>query len=294
MHRFRMRTALRGLALAAGVSALALLGVWLAQREGEDSGARRAPSDAVVSKTDEGEDKPPLPFEGKLVPDGYRWGDPHPWLLEVDGERDRRYVGPQTAEAIFAIMSSGYERYQQADEAAKLLAHYRYLLARGAVIRDRRDAVRLGQAQADNIDRWRENPAIAAWKRKVRGLPPDATLQELQDAVVDRWIRIWTPMKEQFSHARKTGESTLNVRLMPDGRGSGALAINTVGRADARELTPVEKFNISRYGIAPEGFRLRFVDEDDNELPTKPPASPPNSQSGTAPDDEEDDEDDDE
>lgn len=32
-------------------------------------------------------------------------------------------------------------------------------------------------------------------------------------------------------------------------------------------MTPEEEYNIARHGIAPKGFRLRFVDEDENELP---------------------------
>lgn len=282
MHRLRTWSARRWLWLSAGCAALALLGVWLAQRTDDvprapqDTAAQAggqtdgAPADrAAVSKTDGGVDQtpPPQPYGDRLVPDGYRWGDPHPWLAEVDGEPYRRYVGPQTAEAIFAVMSSGHSHYQQEDEAKKLLEHYRYILARGAVIRDNRDAVNLGQAQADNIDRWRENPNAAAYHRRFNGLPADATLQELQDAHMDRWIKIWPPMKEQFAHARKTGETTLNITLLPDGRGSGAIGINAVGREDGTGLTDVEKYNISRRGIAPEGYRLRFVDEDKNELP---------------------------
>ncbi len=283
MHRFRTRTARRWIALAAGCAALALLGVWIAQRADDDqlrapldiaAQARRADSapteSASVSKTDGEADQasppPPLPYGGRLVPEGYQWRDPHPWLVPIPGSPHFRYIGPQTAEAIFAVMSSGHPRYQQEDEAKKLLEHYRYILSRGAVIHDDWDAVRLGQAQADNIDRWRENPESAAHYRKARGLPEDATLQELQDAQVDHWIKKWPIMKEQFDHADKTGESTLNVTLLPDGRGSGAIAISTAGNPNPRKLTPEEKYNISRHGIAPEGFRLRFVDEDENEL----------------------------
>ncbi len=287
MHRFQMRTARRVLLLAAVCAALALLGVWIAQQS--DDTQRRAPMDATtppvsmkektapaesesVSKKEGEADKasppPPLPYSGKLVPEGYEKGDPHPWLVPVPGEYDRRYIGPQTAEAIFAVISSGIPRYQKEDEATKMLEHYRYILSRGAVIRDRLDVSVLVYSTVDNMDGWRKNPESAARSRKFYGLPADAPLQELMDAKIDHKIKTWPPRKEQLNHADKTGEATLNVTLMPDGQGSGAIGTGIVGRSDKRrELTPEEKYNISRHGIAPEGFRLRFVDKDENELP---------------------------
>lgn len=203
------------LAVLAAV-ALALLGVWLAQRADDanrasldaaaqkggrtDGAPAQAPVErAAVSKKDGGADKtpPPLPFGDKLVPDGYRWGDPHPWLKPVLFEYDRRYVGPQTAEAIFAVMHSGQPLFQRdAERAAKLLEHYKYILARGAVIRDRSDARRLGEGQFQKLDMWRKSPEVAELMRRDYGLPADAPLQALMDAEIDHWIKIWTPMKE--------------------------------------------------------------------------------------------------
>lgn len=287
MHRFRTRTARRWFLFAAGCAALTLLGVWIAQRADDDQ--QRAPQDTTtappvstksepapaesesVSKTDGKTEKasppPPLPYGGRLVPEGYEWGDPHPWLVKVRGEFHRRYIGPQTAEAIFAVMLSAHPPYQQEDRAMKVLEHYRYALSRGAAIHDALDAGNLAGI-AGRLDYWRKDPESAARNRKRFGLPADATLQELVDAEIDHWIKTWPPMREQIKHANKTGEATLNVKLMPDGLGSGAIGIGAVGRSDnRRELTPEEKYNISRHGIAPKGFRLRFVDENENELP---------------------------
>ena len=230
MHRFRTRTARRWFLFAAGCAALTLLGVWIAQRADNDQ--QRAPQDTTtappvstksepapaesesVSKTDGKTEKasppPPLPYGGRLVPEGYRWGDPHPWLMKVHGELHRRYIGPQTAEAIFAVMNSGHPRYQQnKEDAAKLLEHYRYVLSRGAVIHDHWDAGRLGQSQINKFNHFRNDPDFAADMRKARGIPADATLQEMMDAEIDHWIKIWPSMKGQLNHAEKTGESTL-------------------------------------------------------------------------------------
>ncbi len=286
MHRFRTRTGRRVLLLAAGCAALTLLVVWIAQRADDDkqppqdittappvsTKAEPAPAESEsVSKTDGEAEKaspPPLPYGDRLVPEGYEWGDPHPWLVKVRGEFHRRYIGPQTAEAIFAVMDSGHPRYQQNKaDAAKLLEHYRYILSRGAVIRDKWDAGRLGQQQLNKFNHFRNDPDTAAYYRKALGLAADATLQGLMDAEIDDWIKIWPSMKGQLNYADKTGESTLNVTLTPDGLGNGFIGIYTVGRVDRRELTPVEEYNIARHGIAPKGFRLRFVDEDDNALP---------------------------
>lgn len=184
MHRFRTWTARRWLALSAGCAVLALLIVF---------GAQRAMQDAAQVPLS----PPPLPYGGRLVPEGYQWGDPHPWLRPVLFKYDRRYIGPQTAEAIFAVMDSGRPRYQQnKEDAAKLLEHYRYVLSRGAVIRDKLDAHSLGGGKLNTMNHLRNDPDFAARMRKAHGLPADATLQELMDAEIDSWIKSWTSMRE--------------------------------------------------------------------------------------------------
>ena len=62
-------------------------------------------------------------------------------------------------------------------------------------------------------------------------------------------------MKEQFFHASKTGEATLNVRLSP----GGGMYIKRIGAGGRPNLTDAERRNISRHGVAPKGYRLRLL-----------------------------------
>ncbi len=279
MHRLRNMTARRALLLAMPVAALALLTVGFASllHEREETPAQNETAAVQKGAADRTEESPterksvlrpkekpvePLPFEnGKLVPDNYKWGDPHPWLVPVRGEEYRRYIGPQTAEAIFAVYHSMYASGKEAEE--QQLAHLKRVLARGAVVNDFDDAhvyIDL-MAQLENL---RVRPHL---HRNRFDLSADASIEEIEEAMIARKIRTWPVVKEQFHHARKTGENTLNVTLFPDGRGSGAIGISTVGRGPRRDLTDEEMYNISRFGIAPKGYRLRFMDEDKNEIP---------------------------
>lgn len=278
MQQLRNLTARRALLLAMPVAALTLLiaGGYLHLNEGKQPPAQDetpAVQDGAADRTEEApierksvlrpkeKSVEPLPFEnGKLVPDNYKWWDPHPWLVPVRGEEYRRYIGPQTAEAIFAVFHSMYESGKGAE---KVLAHWERVLARGAVVNDVDDTYVYGSLMAE-LYNIRHDPAFY---RRIFDLSADASIEEIEEAMIARKIRTWPVDKEQFHHARKTGENTLNVTLFPDGRGSGAIGISTVGRGPSRDLTDEEMYNISRFGIAPKGYRLRFMDEDKNEIP---------------------------
>ena len=279
MYRLRNMTARRALLLAMPVAALALLIVGFASllhERGETPALSEtaAVQDEAADRTEESpierksvlipKEKPvaALSFEnGKLVPDGYKWGDPHPWLVPVRGEEYRRYIGPQTAEAIFAVFDSPYATGEKAD---RLLAHWKRVLARGAVVNDNKDAQKYGFALMSGLESIRRNPAL---HRDRFDLSADAAIEEIEETLIRYRIRTWPTTKEQFNHAFKTGEGTLNIKLFPDDYGSGAIGISTVARGKNRDLTDEEVYNITRYGLAPKGFRLRFVDENDNEIP---------------------------
>lgn len=203
----------------------------------------------------------------KLVPDEYKWRDPHPWLFPVRGERYRRYMGPQTAEAIFAVYDSPYTT---GEETEKLLAHWKLVLARGAVVNDYKDALEYGFRLMKTLERIRSGSADLGFYRRFHNLPASASVGEIAEAEMARKIRLWPIKKEQYSHAVKTGEGTLNVTLFPDSYGGGGMGMSIVRTGRGRkssDLTDKERYNISRYGIAPKGFRLRFEDADSNEIP---------------------------
>ncbi|MDE0021310.1 MAG: hypothetical protein OXT69_08010 [Candidatus Poribacteria bacterium] len=285
MQRLRNMTARRALLLAGVAAALTLLivGGIVLLNEGEQPPAQdetAAVQDGTADRTEESPtdrksvlkpkkepDAPQTLENGKLVPDGYKWRDSHPWLVSVRGERYRRYIGPQTAEAIFAVYDSPYATGEKAE---KLLAHWKLVLARGAVVNDYRDALEYGFSLMNTLERLRNGDADLSFYRKFHSLSADASVEEIEAAEIARNIRLWPIKKEQYNHAAKTGEGTLNVTLFPDDYGSGAIGISTVragGSRGSRNLTDEEMYNITRHGVAPKGFRLRFVDENDNEIP---------------------------
>ncbi|MDE0021746.1 MAG: hypothetical protein OXT69_10255 [Candidatus Poribacteria bacterium] len=282
MHRLRNMTARRALLLAMPVAALILLIVgfasllherWETPGQNETAAVQNGAADRTEENPIERKsvlrpkEKPveSLPFEnGKLVPDGYKWRDPHPWLVSVRGERYRRYIGPQTAEAIFAVYDSPYTTGEKAE---KLLAHWKRVLARGAVVNDYKDALKLGFSLMNELANLRIRPDL---HRSRFDLSADAPIEEIEKTLITYRIRTRPIKKEQFSHAAKTGEGTLNVTLFSDGYGGGGMGISTVRAGGSRrssDLTDREWRNIRLYGTAPKGFRLRLIDEDDNELP---------------------------
>ena len=199
-------------------------------------------------------DAPQTLENGKLVPDGYKWRDPHPWLFPVRDERYRRYMGPQTAEAIFAVYDSPY--YTTGEEAEKMLAHWKHVLARGAVVNDHKDALKLGLSLMKTLERIRNGSADLGFYRRFHNLPASASVGEIEEAEIARNIRLWPIKKEQYSHAVKTGEGTLNVTLFPSSYGGGGMGMSIVRTGRGRkssDLTDRERRNISRRGIAPKG-----------------------------------------
>ncbi len=271
MHRLQNMTARRAFLLA-GIAALTLLiaGGGVLLNEGEQPAAEGNLTERKSILKPRKKPVAPLPFEnGKLVLDGYKWRDPHPWLVSVRGDIYRRYIGPQTAEAIFAVFDSPYTTGEKAE---KLLAHWERVLARGAVVNDYRDALEYGHNLMNRLHRMNANPSSPY--RDRFDLSTDASLEELEE-VEETWIadviRSWPIRKEQHNHAAKTGEGTLNVTLFWNRYGGGGgMGISTVRAGGSRgsgDLTEKERRNIRYYGIAPKGFRLRLEDENDNELP---------------------------
>ena len=192
-------------------------------------------------------------------------GVTHPWVTLMKNQMGFAYSGPQTAEALVTVFCSGpiYDGKRE-----EMLAHFQRVLARGGVINDSLDAEEYGRELMNRIrDKREENLKIA----EKKGLSEEALLaqsglsiEDFENLVIDGYLNSWAVEKEQYFHASETGESTLNVEIEPD----GTLFIIRVGAGGRPPLTDAERYNISRHGVAPRGYRLRFMGETfSEELP---------------------------
>ncbi|MDE0021693.1 MAG: hypothetical protein OXT69_09985 [Candidatus Poribacteria bacterium] len=207
------------------------------------------------------------------------------WLVREPGARNGaspRYIGPQTAEAILSIAdfdspesreiltAEGWTDTAIEERRATLLSMYQRMLDRGYVYQDAWDINHFGGLMVSAIeaahtwDSRREAAAVARGAapddyttvREQWGLPETATMREVEDAILDHELRVWPAVKEQFEHAFATGEGTIDVVLDPVSR---TIATAVVGTSHGKDFTDEEYYNISRHGIAPKGYRLRFV-----------------------------------
>ena len=212
-----------------------------------------------------------------------KWQAEHKWLV-VEKWRTR-YVGPQTADAL--LETRGYELLKEfhgwsdeeiAADKAKMKAFYERVLQRGAVFHDTDDIGGYGESLMMDIEDERiHDQRIKEWNkenpdeeprttpRALYGLPESASWEELENAIIDHELKIRPIRKAQTDWRLKTGEGTINVELSSEPRAIG------YGSSDPNfnGLTDEEIDNISRYGIAPKGYRLRFVKSiwDLEELP---------------------------
>ena len=103
-------------------------------------------------------------------------------------------------------------------------------------------------------------------KRRIRN-HPELSADDLFNDFTANVTREWPTLKGEWGHARRTGEGTITVELDPVNR---VVKTATSGNlSHSRKFTNEEKYFIAAHGIAPDGFRLRFVDslKNNNELP---------------------------
>ena len=170
----------------------------------------------------------------------------HPWLVKVKGHYTLSYIGPQTPEAIMATV---YGIETQTEEYRRELKRViQRVLDSGFVYQDSDDIIHLG-------------PML---KSKIQEKQTDPDFDE--DRLISGWMRWWGRMKEAMDHSHKTGEGTLYVKLDPENRGISMRISNGPEQIASRpvgpnQITDEEVYNISRHGIAPEGYRLLFVND---------------------------------
>lgn len=176
------------------------------------------------------------------------------------------YVGPQTAEALMLLVHTSPESPRTYDEYK---AHYQRMLDRGLFFQDTWDIGHYGHILLEKLYGARDDHANYPGEIFELYGVPEGSWEELDEAIIDHDMRTWPATKANFNHAFKTDEGTINVALYP---GTHAIAMSVVGdpvEPGKSRFTDEEKYNISRHGIAPEGYRLRFVNNlwDEEELP---------------------------
>lgn len=287
LHRIwteRRGAVLLGAAAVFLVAAAVVLGLVLDGQQGEPAKvAKQTPAEteaAAPPPKDKGEgggSLPPTDAE-ETAEKPYEWGDPHPWLVDV-GEYFRAYIGPQTPEAIMAVfypwMAADRERWGETE--AEYSEIIRRVLERGGFVHD---LWYLGQYDAGTLQelksartwdqRWTEFRAKRGDSRPITtirafwGLPESASWEELENKIIDARIKEAITIRDDRDWSDKTGEVTLRVTLDPD---NSSIGYSSGGRpSNKRKLTDTELYNISRYGIAPKGHRLLFMDESGKEL----------------------------
>ena len=267
----------RGLLTAAALTAL-LLGALIHFSGG--SGGEKSPPEpgqsqhpdptATAAKTSETAEKQDgaVQWSEEELANGmrpFKPGQYHPWLTLLKSQMGFRYSGPQTAEAIAAIFY--WAPQWQGEKRAELLAHLQRVIDRGAVFQDDWDAYEYGNSIMSRLSRRRELLAEKGPKEFFAqyGLPETASIEEVENRLIDGHLQYWPIAKGQFYHASETGEGTLNVRLDPE---NSSIFIKAIGKGGKPPLTDVEKYNISRHGVAPKGYRLRFIGKSfSEELP---------------------------
>ncbi len=236
--------------------------------KGDEQVELRKATSALAEKSNSATEDDAARWTADELANGMRpWkpGVTHPWVTLMKNQMGFAYSGPQTAEALVTVFCSGpiYDGKRE-----EMLAHFQRVLARGGVINDSLDAEEYGRELMNRIrDKREENLKIAGKK----GLSEEALLaqsglsiEDFENLVIDGYLKSWAVEKEQYFHASETGESTLNVELEPD----GTLFIIRVGAGGRPPLTDAERYNISRHGVAPRGYRLRFMGETfSEELP---------------------------
>lgn len=180
------------------------------------------------------------------------------WLVKEKGKGFPRYIGPQTADAIMATFFTNLET--DSDEWVEAKRHVQLILDRGGIIHDAWYLAQYHGMVKLNMKTARKNPKIAADDRRRYKVSPDASFAELEVGMIDHAIQTAPIRREQRDHAQETGEMTLNVVLNPESRSIG---IGRAGPPDKQRMfTAMERYNISRHGIAPKGgYRLRFVED---------------------------------
>ena len=195
-----------------------------------------------------------------LTPEEYKAAYKH--LVHLIGV-DQHYIGPQTADALMVFTNLRPENRHEFDD---LKAHFQRMLDRGVVFQDQWDILGYGGGLMDKLQRAYKSD-FAKDIFEMHGVS-EGSWAELEEAIIERELRTWPITSEQFRHAFDTDEGTVNLYLDPE---TGAIGMAVVGDPvpkGSERFTPEEKYKMTRYGIAPKGYRLRFVNNlwDSEEL----------------------------
>ena len=288
----RRAAVLTAAAALAVLAALAALNLKTERQDGEPAAqehshtapagkdASRLPAQTDADKSGHAPKQTEPPTQDEIAAKWNKWYAEHKWLIVEEWRT--RYVGPQTSEAL--LETRAYELLREfhgwSDEKieadkAKMKAHYERVLQRGAVFHDTFDIGAYGASLIRSIEKARaydqrrreEPPNESLTTMRARyGLPESASLEELENAIIDRQLKLRPIRKAQMLWRLETGEGTINVELDPVSRTIGYHSNDP----NFNGLTDEQVYNISRHGVAPKGYRLRFV-QSLSDLEEQPP-----------------------
>ena len=201
------------------------------------------------------------------------------YTIDSEGFLHVGYIGPQTVEAIMAAMEPRYLMPIRGEnrvavvtpeavaERAKWLGR---AIERGAVVEEYLDYLGFVENMPRSLrferDEWdKRKPAnsdtqhLRVTVREKYRLPESASIRELEDAIIDNYIRKERGIKEFARVAKKSDKPVISAHIDTEG-----WTMTTGGQA---ELTYEQKYLLVHHGIAPSDIKVIYVDEDRKPLP---------------------------